>query len=489
MPRPNVEGLTSSQLLIHFETNNVIDMGQLSLVFFEIARLAAADPGIGPEAQIILRTVMSGSPTTAIIEILNAAGAAAGIGDFGIGLANLIMENRQRKVSRRVGELMFDNDVSEFMIAVRDPDGDGIRRITMDRQRIPAAIDAEKLASRIYGKGPYGRGNFSKRIPRTSRSEALEWAQNDALEWADEEDLEWDDEPLSLADEEGSQIGTEHGMPGGIENDGSSDQKTIELLGRVVTTHQGRFAIFRTGNSEYRIVRPLDLYQSVPIGEDLHVVGHFDEDGGLVISGWSMADAEDFPQNAIEKLLTQSSPERGQTETSPNETAQALINEPGEFLQEGNSTIFVRDDGRRVRVVGNRSGLPLPIRMPVLVTANSARAPKGRHDARVVVSSVRLIRVGLDRDEMRRSPQAATVGEMSSEDRIVTILSYGERQIPVAISSEFLEDLEQEVIRDKASLLEVTQHNFSTIAELAERKIEAGDYVGGAVVLRSSDLR
>ena len=217
MPLPDLGNLPDNQIVLHFETNNVIEMGQLSTVFSEFARLAYEDPRIGWDSTVVLIRVKSGSPTTAWIEVLNTGGAIAGIGQFGLGVAVLLQENRQRKLCRRIAELMCDNDVTEFSIAVREEGGSANRKITMARSQIPAVamIEAER--------------NNTQTLP------------NDR-----------------------------------------------ELAGRIVTTHGGRFALFRTTEQDYQISLPVDLLQQVPIGEDLIV--DFKKDGDSIeILDWRMA--------------------------------------------------------------------------------------------------------------------------------------------------------------------------------------------------------
>lgn len=237
MPMPELGNMPTDQIVLHFETNNVIEMVQLSAVFSEFAKLAHEHPSIGRGATVVLRRVNSGSPTTAWVEILNAGGAVAGIGQFGLGVATLLQNNQQRKLSRRVAELMLDNDVIEFSIATKDPDGMGNRQMTMKRDQIPAvaALEAERVNS--Y---------------RTS---------NDR-----------------------------------------------ELNGRIVTTHGGRFAVFRTGEKEYQISGPEDLIQQVPIGEDIIV--DFEKSGDNInILKWRLAsddlidweNDEAFPGVQVEK--------------------------------------------------------------------------------------------------------------------------------------------------------------------------------------------
>ena len=230
MPMPELGNLPNNQIVLHFETNNVIEMGQLSVVFSEFAKLAHEDPRIGWGATVVLLRVKSGSPTTAWVEILNVGGAVAGIGQFGLGVAALLQGNQQRKLCRRVAELMLDNDVLEFSIAVKEPDGLANRKMTMTRGQIPAVAAVETERTKSY-------------LPAKDR----------------------------------------------------------ELLGRIVTTHGGRFALFRTEDKEYQISGPEDLIQQVPIGEDIII--DFNRNGdNIEILDWRMA-SDDYVDWENDKAL------------------------------------------------------------------------------------------------------------------------------------------------------------------------------------------
>jgi hypothetical protein len=92
----------------------------------------------------------------------------------------------------------------------------------------------------------------------------------------------------------------------------SDDKDTFEASGRIVTTHGGRFAVFRTGQSEYIVSSPLDLIERVPIGEDIVVLAsHPDGDTSRIqISDWRMTsddqidweNEEGLPGTQVEKL-------------------------------------------------------------------------------------------------------------------------------------------------------------------------------------------
>lgn len=92
----------------------------------------------------------------------------------------------------------------------------------------------------------------------------------------------------------------------------SDDENAFEASGRIVTTHGGRFAVFRSGQSEYIISSPLDLIERVPIGEDIVVsASHPDgETSHIQINDWRMAtddhidweNEEDLPGVQVRKL-------------------------------------------------------------------------------------------------------------------------------------------------------------------------------------------
>ncbi|ROT96489.1 hypothetical protein EB810_00530 [Altererythrobacter sp. FM1] len=105
----------------------------------------------------------------------------------------------------------------------------------------------------------------------------------------------------------GDPIGGDSASP--VVND---DEDTFEASGRIVTTHGGRFAVFRTGQSEYVVSSPLDLIDRVPIGEDIVVTAsHPNGDASHIeISDWRMAsddhidweNEEGLPGIQVEKL-------------------------------------------------------------------------------------------------------------------------------------------------------------------------------------------
>jgi len=91
-----------------------------------------------------------------------------------------------------------------------------------------------------------------------------------------------------------------------------SNEGTFEATGRIVTTHGGRFAVFRTGRIEYIVSSPLDLFERVPIGEDIIVTASHPngEESKIAISDWRMVDddhidwdnEEGLPGVQVEKL-------------------------------------------------------------------------------------------------------------------------------------------------------------------------------------------
>lgn len=154
------------------------------------------------------------------------------MGSFGIGLAAFIQEYRGRKLSRRLAELMFDNDVTDFTIGVRDMDGGSVRRISLAREDMPAVGALER----------------ERDLQRQRRIAAREDLQTEAVlvrgPRLESERLTSSVDPLS---------------------------EEVELTGRIVTTHGGQFALFRTVDREYQIVSPRNLYETIPIGEDNHL--------------------------------------------------------------------------------------------------------------------------------------------------------------------------------------------------------------------------
>lgn len=272
MPMPEIDDLPENQLVLHFETNNVIEMAQLSAVFYEFAALAHADPLIGPDATIVILRLKSGSPTTTWIEILNAAGAAAGVASFGLALAVFIQERSSRKFSRRLAELMDHNDVTDFTIGVRDAFGNGVKRISLSREDMPAVGALER----------------ERELQRQRRLAEL-----------DDQDFE------ALAE---GRLRLEGPAAGALQ----SRSEHVELTGRIVTTHGGRFAILRTDDREYRIVSPPNLYEAVPIGEDIIVIGYLSgrNRDSLQITDWHLAsddqidwaNDEGLPGIQVEKL-------------------------------------------------------------------------------------------------------------------------------------------------------------------------------------------
>lgn len=257
MPMPDINDLPENQIVLHFETNNVIEIAQLSALFYEFAAFARSDQRIGQDAVIVLLRLKSGSPTTTWIEILNAVGSAAGVGSFGIGLAAFIQEYRGRKLSRRLAELMFDNDVTDFTIGVRDMDGGSVRRISLAREDMPAVGALER----------------ERDLQRQRRIAAREDLQTEAVlargPRLESVRLTSSVDPLS---------------------------EEVELTGRIVTTHGGQFALFRTVDREYQIVSPRNLYETIPIGEDIIVLGILSGENkdSLQISDWHLASDENI---------------------------------------------------------------------------------------------------------------------------------------------------------------------------------------------------
>lgn len=138
MPYRSEIQVADNELFLHFDTNNVIELRDLTTVLRSIADFAQSPRQLGPHAKITLRSVKSGSPTSVWIEVINTAGSIAGIAQLGLGLAMAIESKRENKVAKALALLLVNNDVVDFDFAFREGAGRMIKRITMQREEMPA---------------------------------------------------------------------------------------------------------------------------------------------------------------------------------------------------------------------------------------------------------------------------------------------------------------------------------------------------------------
>ncbi|WOE75099.1 hypothetical protein [Alterisphingorhabdus coralli] len=103
-------------------------------------------------------------------------------------------------------------------------------------------------------------------------------------------------------------VGSDSASP--VVDDAEYDQ--FEISGRIVTTDGGRFAEFRTKDRSYKVNSPEDLYEQIPIGEDIVAQATWSDSArsDIDIHNWEYAsdeeidweNAEGRPSTQVEKL-------------------------------------------------------------------------------------------------------------------------------------------------------------------------------------------
>lgn len=138
MPMPPLE-LSDRQFAVHLETNRPVNMARLAEFLGAVA--VEAQRALGPEAEIELTSLRTGSVTAVISAYGSVIAAFGGVGSFVVALAAYIETRRDRRVGKRGAELALDDGVVAFEFGAN-----GIERITVPAGNI-AALEA-LLASR-----------------------------------------------------------------------------------------------------------------------------------------------------------------------------------------------------------------------------------------------------------------------------------------------------------------------------------------------------
>ncbi|KLE32444.1 hypothetical protein [Aurantiacibacter luteus] len=294
----------------------------------------------------------------------------------------------------------------------------------------------------------------------------------------------------TLTDEDDRQFVTEQGdtlvvdndpvVPENLDREPSEEQdaRLVVMFGRIVTTHGGRFAVFRTERSEYRIVAPQNLYEDVPIGEDLRVEAVL-EGQDLSIVKWEMiepATSNGWPPTDSESNFT----------TIPADQAVEI---EGQFRLDAGQVFFQMEDGTYGRVDLIESDRPLPLRMPLFARVRATRGDRGGYaDRGVAVEGWTLKSLNYDAGDFSVEPLVEAIPEQSSRTQVKLIFNFGERQVPVFVSQKALKDLTGLQRLSKDDMMRVAEDNGGLIAKAVVKKLKQGELVADGVMITTIDL-
>lgn len=143
MPLRDDIQLSDTELLLHFETNQVIGAADLARFLAELADYVRLPSQFGADHKLVLRRLHSGSPLDMVLQVLDSAGDAATLATFGLLLVDRWRGRRETRMGNALADLIVNNGVHELDVLFDNPGDGGRRRLTLHREDIPAVNSAE----------------------------------------------------------------------------------------------------------------------------------------------------------------------------------------------------------------------------------------------------------------------------------------------------------------------------------------------------------
>lgn len=294
MPLPETLDLAENQFALHFETNEQLDAGRLGRVLQALSTEASRFKPFKHEAQLTVRSLKSGSPTTVILDVVFVMGSLATIGGFVILVADKVANSKSSAISRRVAELMEDDGVAYLEVAHIQKGKLNIVR--MEREELPAirALRTRRQEMDWYryfngeAPNPSAKATSDSTTITADSSKHAQGGSNPTFDGATPDEIERN----FLQAEDGSVLTTEDGEP--IEMEGSTWKRPgvkdlsdlaahafdpaepFPITGQFVPVASGDEVIFQAGNRSFKLDMEPQEAESLPIGAIVSVMASID---------------------------------------------------------------------------------------------------------------------------------------------------------------------------------------------------------------------
>ena len=153
---PNVK-LGEADVVLHFETNDMLNAGRFGVILEDIVALARSPDFFGLDVDVRIAELSTGSLTARLTMICSIAASLSAMGSFALALQEH-MNSPTDNIGQHVAEMMVDDGVASIDIVTTT------HHVQVNRNDNPAVSALEAIREEGgYGTGGYGEGPYGGR--------------------------------------------------------------------------------------------------------------------------------------------------------------------------------------------------------------------------------------------------------------------------------------------------------------------------------------